>query len=105
MIQVKKLWVSGERQLQSGATMKKPQSLGNAVASSVWDAHITKATSSPHYAREYKKYSYVLDEYEIMAKRIKNGEPIGENYLKGKQKEKLLELTDLTHADFKKYLE
>ena len=85
--------------------MKKPKSIGAAVASSVWDAHITKATSSPHYAKEYKKYSYVLDEYEIMAKRIKNGEPIGESYLKGKQKEKLLELTDLTHADFKKYLE
>ena len=47
----------------------------------------------------------MLDEYEIMAKRIKNGEPVGESYLKGKQKEKLLELTDLTHADFKKYLE
>jgi hypothetical protein len=85
--------------------MKKPKTLGSVVSSSVWDAHINKATSSPHYAKEYKKYSYVLDEYEIMAKRIKNGEPIGESYLKGKQKEKLLELTDLTHADFKKYLE
>ena len=85
--------------------MNKPKSVYQAVQGNVWDAHINKATSSPHYAREYKKYSYVLDEYEIMAKRIKNGEPVGESYLKGKQKEKLLELTDLTHADFKKYLE
>ena len=85
--------------------MKKPKSLGNAVASSVWDAHINKATSSPHYAREYKKYSYVLDEYEIIAKRIKNGEPVGEPYLKGEQRKKLLELTDITEADLKKYLE
>ena len=85
--------------------MNKPKSVYQAVQGNVWDAHINKATSSPHYAREYKKYSYVLDEYEIMAKRIKNGEPVGESYLKGKQKEKLLELTDLTHADLKKYLE
>jgi len=85
--------------------MKKPKSLGNAVASSVWDAHINKATSSPHYAKEYKKYSYVLDEYEIIAKRIKNGEPVGEPYFKGEQRKKLLELTDITEADLKKYLE
>ena len=46
----------------------------------------------------------MLDEYEIMARRIKNGEPIGESYLKGKQKERLLEFTDLTEKDFKKYI-
>jgi len=85
--------------------MNKPKSVYQAVQSNVWDAHINKATSSPHYAREYKKYSYVLDEYEIIAKRIKNGEPVGEPYFKGEQRKKLLELTDITEADLKKYLE
>ena len=85
--------------------MNKPKSVYQAVQGNVWDAHINKATSSPHYAREYKKYSYVLDEYEIIAKRIKNGEPVGEPYFKGEQRKKLLELTDLTEADLKKYLE
>ena len=84
--------------------MKKPTNIGRHVESSVWDAHVSKANSSPHYAREYKKVNYVLDEYEIMARRIKNGEPIGESYLKGKQKERLLEFTDLTERDFKKYI-
>jgi|TARA_R110000803_G_scaffold196575_1_gene259904 hypothetical protein len=85
--------------------MRKPTSIGRHVESSVWNAHISKATSSKHYAKEYKSYSYVLDEYQIMADRIKNGMPVGESYLKGKQKEKLLEITDLTEKDFKKYLE
>lgn len=84
--------------------MKKPTNIGRYVESNVWDAHISKATSSTHYAKEYKRTNYVLDEYEVMARRIKNGEPISENYLKGKQKERLLEFTDLTEADFKKYL-
>lgn len=84
--------------------MKKPTSIGKYVEGNVWDAHVSKATSSPHYAKEYKRTNYVLDEYEIMARRIKNGEPIGESYLKGKQKERLLEFTDLTEADLKKYL-
>ena len=70
---------------------------------SIWDAHVNKAASSEHYAREYKKYNYVLDEYAITAKRIRNNEPISSGYLKGEQKKKLLELTDITEAELRKY--
>jgi hypothetical protein len=85
--------------------MKKPKSVYQAVQGDVWSAHISKATSSPHYAKEYKRSNYVLDTLAINARRIKNGEAVGASFLKGKVKEQLLAETDLTESDFKKYFD
>ena len=68
-----------------------------------WDAHVKKASSSPAFAREYKRSNYVLNTHMVMADRIRNGEPVGEMYLTGRLKKELLDLTDLTEADFRKY--
>ena len=68
-----------------------------------WDAHIKKASSSPAYAKEYKRSNYVLNEHTVIANRIRNGEPVGESYLTGLRKKELIDLTDLTEADFDKY--
>jgi hypothetical protein len=84
--------------------MRKPVSIGKTVESNVWDAHITKATSNKHYATEYKKSNWMLDEFEIAAKKIKRGDPISEGYLRGVQRDKLLEYTDITIQDLEKYL-
>ena len=68
-----------------------------------WDAHVKKASSSPAFAKEYKRKNYVLNTHTVMAERIRNGEPVGEMYLAGRLKQELLDLTDLTEADFDKY--
>ena len=81
----------------------KTTKLSDAARPSVWDAHVTKAASSPVMAREYKKSGYVLDSDKIMAERIRNGDPIGESYLKGKAKERLKKFQHLTEEDFEKY--
>jgi hypothetical protein len=75
---------------------KKPQP-------DTWDAHIKKASSSPAFAKEYKRSNYVLNTHTVMAERIRNGEPVGEMYLTGRLKQELLDLTDLTEDDFQKY--
>ena len=38
-----------------------------------------------------------------MGDRIRNGEPVGQNYLSGKQKERLLKYGNVTEEDFAKY--
>jgi len=81
----------------------KTTKLSDAARPSVWDAHVTKAASSPVMAREYKKSGYVLDSDKIMAERIRNGDPIGESYLKGKAKERLKKFQHLSEEHFVKY--
>tara|TARA_R110000765_G_scaffold121289_1_gene217428 strand:+ start:820 stop:1086 length:267 start_codon:yes stop_codon:yes gene_type:complete len=81
----------------------KVTKLSDAAAPSMWDAHVNKAASSPVQAREYKKSGYVLDSDRIMADKIRNGEVIGEGYLKGETKKRLKKFQRLTEADFIKY--
>ena len=83
--------------------MYKPKQVGQAAAPSVWDAHVNKAASSPAQAREYKRSGYVLDSDKIMADKIRNGEVIGEGYLKGETKKRLMKFQHLTEDDFVKY--
>jgi len=81
----------------------KTTKLSDAARPSVWDAHVAKAASSPVMAREYKRSGYVLDSDKIMAQRIRNGEPIGEPYLKGETKKRLKKFQNLSEEDFEKY--
>lgn len=81
----------------------KTTKLSDAARPSVWDAHVQKAASSPVMAREYKKSGYVLDSDKIMAERIRNGDPIGDSYLKGKAKERLKKFQHLSEEHFEKY--
>ena len=83
--------------------MYKPKQVGQAAGPSVWDAHVNKAASSPAQAREYKRSGYVLDSDKIMADKIRNGEVIGEGYLKGETKKRLKKFQLLTEEDFSKY--
>jgi len=83
--------------------MYKPKQVGQAAGPSVWDAHVNKAASSPAQAREYKRSGYVLDSDKIMANKIRNGEVIGEGYLKGETKKRLKKFQHLTEDDFVKY--
>lgn len=70
-----------------------------------WDAHVRRASSSPIIAAEYKRSGWKLDRHKVMANRIKNGEGVGQYWLEGKLKKELLEMTDITEDDFKKYLD
>ena len=70
-----------------------------------WDAHVKRASTSPSLAAEYYKSTWRIDTHKIMANRIKNGEGVGEHWLKGKGKKQLLEMTNITEDDFKKYLD
>ena len=81
----------------------KTTKLSDAARPSIWDAHVAKAASSPVQAREYKKYGYVLDSDKIIADRIRNGEAVGEPYLKGLTKQRLKKFQNLTEEDFEKY--
>ena len=83
--------------------MYKPKSIGSLTSGQVWDAHVAKAASSPIHAREYKKSNYVLDTDKVMGDRIRTGEPVGQNYLSGKQKKRLLKYGNVTEEDFAKY--
>ena len=83
--------------------MYKPKQVGQAAGPSVWDAHVNKAASSPAQAREYTRSGYVLDSDKIMANKIRNGEVIGEGYLKGETKKRLKKFQHLTEDDFVKY--
>jgi len=75
----------------------------NAVDSVVWNAHIAKANSSVAARKEYKRSSYELDGYRINANRIVNGERVGEDWLRGKLKEELINLGYCKPSDFEKY--
>ena len=81
----------------------KPPKREEAACPYVWDANVSKAASSPVMAREYKKSGYVLDSDKIMAQRIRNGEAIGDSYLKGKNKERLKKFQHLSEEHFEKY--
>ena len=73
--------------------------------STSWDAHVRRASSSPVLAAEYKKSGWKLNTHKVMANRIKNGENVGHYWLEGKLKQELLDMTDITEEDFKKYLD
>ncbi len=77
--------------------------ISNMADAAIWDQQLAKASSNPEYKREIKTYGYFLDAHQIMAKRIKNGEPVGEFWLKGRLKQQLLDQTDLRPNDFTKY--
>ena len=81
----------------------KTTKLSDAARPSIWDAHVAKAASSPVQAREYKRSGYVLDSDKIIADRIRNGEEVGEPYLKGLTKQRLKKFQHLTEEDFEKY--
>ena len=81
----------------------KTTRLSDAARPSIWDAHVAKAASSPVQAREYKRSGYVLDSDKIIADRIRNGEAVGEPYLKGLTKQRLKKFQHLTEEDFEKY--
>jgi hypothetical protein len=81
----------------------KTTKLSDAARPSIWDAHVAKAASSPVQAREYKRSGYVLDSDKIIADRIRNGEVVGEPYLKGLTKQRLKKFQHLTEEDFEKY--
>ena len=81
----------------------KTTKLSDAARPSIWDAHVAKAASSPVQAREYKRSGYVLDSDKIIADRIRNGEVVGEPYLKGLTKQRLKKFQHLTEEDFDKY--
>ena len=49
-----------------------------------WDAHVKRASSSSDFAKEYKKVHYVLDRHKIMARKIKEGDYVGEEYIFGR---------------------
>ena len=81
----------------------KPKQVGDAAGISVWDAHVSKASSSPVQAREYKRSSYELESDKVIANRIRNGDAVGEPYLKGETKKRLMKFQHLTEDDFVKY--
>tara|TARA_R100000935_G_scaffold56169_1_gene87229 strand:+ start:5737 stop:5991 length:255 start_codon:yes stop_codon:yes gene_type:complete len=83
--------------------MYKAKKAGDAASSIVWDAHVAKAASSPIHALEYKKSNYVLVSDKVIADKIRRGDGVSENYLKGLSKERLMQFQDLTEEDFQKY--
>lgn len=69
-----------------------------------WEARIQRASMSPTARKEMKAaLGTKRSPLDINARRIKNGEPVGDMYLRGKLKQQLLAETDLTEADFAKY--
>jgi len=83
--------------------MYKPKQVGAAASVNVWDAHVQKAASSPVQAREYKRSNYMLDTNNVMAKRIKDGDAVSQNYLSGMLRERLIKYHGLDDDDFIKY--
>ena len=69
-----------------------------------WEARIERASSSQQARKEMKAAMVKkVSSLDIHAKRIRNGEPVADYYLKGKLKQQLLAETDLTEEDFAKY--
>ena len=74
-----------------------------AVDAAVWEANVGRVAQSPTLQREVLRKGYFIDSEAIHARRIKDGEPVGENWLKGKNKEALIKNHGLTEKDFEKY--
>jgi len=74
-----------------------------AVDAAVWEANVGRVAQSPTLQREVLRKGYFIDSEAIHATRIKNGEVVGENWLKGKNKKILIEDHGLTEKDFEKY--
>ena len=77
--------------------------LQKAVDAAIWEANVGRVAQSPTLQREVLRKGYFIDSEAIHATRIKNGEVVGENWLKGKNKEALIRDHGLTEEDFKKY--
>lgn len=80
--------------------MKKIQ---KAVDAAVWEANVGRVAQSPTLQRDILRKGYFIDSEAIHATKIKNGEVVGEYWLKGKNKKTLIKDHGLTEKDFKKY--
>ena len=74
-----------------------------AVDAAVWEANVGRVAQSPTLQREVLRKGYFIDSEAIHARRIKDGEPVGESWLKGKNKKALIKNHGLTEKDFEKY--
>ena len=77
--------------------------LQKAVDAAVWEANVGRVAQSPTLQREVLRKGFFIDSEAIHARRIKDGEPVGENWLKGKNKKALIKDHGLTEKDFEKY--
>jgi len=80
--------------------MKK---INKAIDAAMWEANVGRVAQSPTLQREVLRKGYFIDSEAIHAERIKQGETVGENWLKGKNKKALIKDHGLTEEDFKKY--
>lgn len=69
-----------------------------------WDQLIKRGNDKTAVKKVSNPTGFQGDTLQIHAKRIKNGEDVGEFWLKGRLKKQLLEYTDVTEEDFKKYV-
>jgi len=74
-----------------------------AVDAALWEANVSRVAQSPTLQREVLRKGYFIDSEAIHAKRIKDGQTVGEHWLKGKNKETLIKDHGLTEKDFEKY--
>ena len=77
--------------------------LQKAVDAAVWEANVGRVAQSPTLQREVLRKGYFIDSEAIHAQRIKDGQTVGEYWLKGKNKEALIKDHGLTEKDFEKY--
>lgn len=80
--------------------MKK---LSNFTDAAAWDANVGRVAQSPTLQREVLKKGYFIDSDAIHAQRIKDGVAVGDTWLRGKNKERLIKDHGLTEKDFEKY--
>ena len=81
--------------------MKKIKNLADGQ---VWDSTVSRVSQSTVLREEMIRKDFIIDSAKISADRIRLGEPVGDFWLKGKAKKRLIKDYGLTEADFKKYL-
>ena len=81
--------------------MKKIKNLADGQ---VWDSTVSRVSQSTVLREEMIRKDFIIDSAKINADRIRLGEPVGDFWLEGKAKERLIKDYGLTQADFKKYL-
>ena len=71
-----------------------------------WDSFVHRAATNKNVAKEMKARQLRPSKspLQIVAARIKNGEPVSDTYLKGNRLQELLEFTDVTQEDIDKYI-
>ena len=75
------------------------------TANMTWDQRVNRQLNPTARPKVSNPTGFQADSLRINATRIKNGEKVGEHWLKGRLKKQLLQYTDLTENDFKKYVE